>query len=206
MRRACVRARRSAGVKRARREGPDRESAPGFFVYGVNEEKAAALVGTLWTCITAHCSNEWPCGSRKASRRTRYRRIARSARARTGIEETASEAIRELLRKARRAARSPGFLFFAPLAESAYARVSETRRSGFESRVGHQYCRIVLLQLGMWQDRAGMARGSSAASPAPRRGFESRCLLQRFRRLRVRTAAFQAADAGSSPAGNTMGM
>jgi hypothetical protein len=55
--------------------------------------------------------------------------------------------------------------------------------------------------------RPGQAwlNGKSAASPAPRRGFEARCLPQCSRRLRVRIADLQSADAGSSPAGNARG-
>ena len=52
--------------------------------------------------------------------------------------------------------RAPRFVPNAPLAESAYARVSETRDSGFESRVGYQ-------------SRAGQAFASPApALPEPR--------------------------------------
>lgn len=111
-------------------------------------------------------------------------------------------------------ARSPGFLLArfsgpriraecadpnAPLAESEYARVSETRWSGFESRVGYQHFSRerkpspALLQLGGCGkeapprvQRADRPRGGAACS----------------RRLMVRTAALQAAHAGSIPAGN----
>ena len=39
--------------------------------------------------------------------------------------------------------------------------------------------RIVLLQLGMWQYRAGIAQWKSATLPASRREFDSRCPPQR---------------------------
>ena len=67
--------------------------------------------------------------------------------------------------------------------------------------------RIVLLQLGMWQAQ-GRHSSTGRARRCRRRGASSRlagCPI-RFRRLTVRTAAFQAANAGSIPAGNTKGM
>lgn len=47
--------------------------------------------------------------------------------------------------------------------------------------------------------------GKSVTPPASRCEFEPRCLFHRSRRLTVRTAAFQAANAGSTPAGNAIG-
>ena len=67
--------------------------------------------------------------------------------------------------------------------------------------------RIVLLQLGMWQDQ-GRHSSTGRARRCQRRGASSRlagCPI-RFRRLTARTAAFQAANAGSIPAGNATGM
>ena len=67
--------------------------------------------------------------------------------------------------------------------------------------------RTVLLQLGMWQVQ-GRHSSTGRARRCQRRGASSRlagCPI-RFRRLTVRTAAFQAANAGSIPAGNATGM
>lgn len=59
------------------------------------------------------------------------------------------------------------------------------------------------------RDVANQSRHSSTGRARRRRRrdaeFEPRCLLQRSRRLRVRIADLQSADAGSSPAGNTRG-
>ena len=52
--------------------------------------------------------------------------------------------------------RATRFVPNAPLAESAYARVSETRDSGFESRVGYQS-----LQKKFCITRAGTASGTT---------------------------------------------
>jgi hypothetical protein len=46
--------------------------------------------------------------------------------------------------------------------------------------------------------------GQSETSPASGCEFKPRCLLHRSRRLKVRTAAFQAVNAGSIPAGNAI--
>ena len=64
--------------------------------------------------------------------------------------------------------------------------------------------RSVLLQLGMWQVQ-GRAWSTGRARRFRRRGASSRLtwLPIRFRRLTPRTAVFQAANAGSIPAGNT---
>ena len=67
--------------------------------------------------------------------------------------------------------------------------------------------RTVLLQLGMWQVQ-GRHGSTGRARRFRRRGVSSRltgCPI-RFRRLTVRTAAFQAANAGSIPVGNATGM
>ena len=98
----------------------------------------------------------------------------------------------------------------APLAESAYARASEARFSGFESQVGYQilFARAkapaALLQLGCGKTIPAARNVPSVGLWAARRGggFSP---AQRSRRLTVRTAALQAVYAGSNPAGNASG-
>ena len=123
------------------------------------------------------------------------------------------------------AARSPGFLFArgfpvdawvcadpnAPLAESAYARASEARSSGFESRVGYQIrsrrrCAFAaLLQLGCGKDAPSRRSEPASGSRAARRGggFESAFstnFISLWRSRQARVVRDHEA-AGSSPAG-----
>lgn len=127
---------------------------------------------------------------------------ARSARVQTGREETASEDIRQLFQSPG-APQGPRAFCFCPAGGIGI----RTRLRSAQVRVripggAPDFAGSFFYNSGCGKTRAGMARGSSAASPAPRRGFESRCLLHCSRRPRVRIAALQAADAGSSPAGN----
>ena len=66
--------------------------------------------------------------------------------------------------------------------------------------------RIVLLQLGMWQDQ-GRHSSTGRARRCQRRGTSSRLVVCPIgsRRLRVRIADLQSADVGSIPAGNARG-
>ena len=137
-------------------------------------------------------------------------------RAPSGPKETASDEFRPLSPKARVRRKVPGLFVLPRWRNRRYAHVSETCSSGFESRVGYQIFlplrhsdrikRNVLLQLGMWQE-TGRHGSTGRARRCQRREAGSRpaACPNRFRRLRVRTAAFQAANAGSTPAGNATG-
>ena len=116
------------------------------------------------------------------------------------------------------AARSPGFLFFCPAGGIGDTRMSQKHdvpgsNPGWGTRFTEaplRHCdrikRIVLLQLGMWQVQ-GRHSSTGRARRCQRRDVSSRLTgcPNRFRRLRVRTAAFQAVNAGSTPAGNATG-
>ena len=161
-----------------------------------------------------------------ASRRTRYRaRSAMPSRVPPGPKETADGDISSaLLQRPGCTARSPR-AFCLPRWRNRDTRMSQKHEipgsnpgwgtrffcgSGNASAPPRQ-CdrnkRIVLLQLEMWQAQ-GRHSSTGRARRCQRRDVSSRltgCPIG-FRRLTVRTAAFQAANAGSIPAGNTTGM
>ena len=132
-------------------------------------------------------------------------RFARTARAHPEWRKSPSDDVASRSPKARVRRKVLGlFVFYAPLAESAYAHASEACLSGFESRVGYQHFEIgdshqfhCSFTTWMWQRRPRRAATDLRRSPTRRAaGWRG------SRRLMVRTAALQAAYAGSSPAGN----
>ena len=159
-----------------------------------------------------------------ASRRTRYRaRSAMPSRVPPGSKETASGETSLTFFKARVAPQGLR-AFCLPRWRNRDTRMSQKHdvpgsNPGWGTRFFAEakalpplrQCdrnkRTVLLQLGMWQDQ-GRHSSTGRARRCQRRDVSSRltgCPIG-FRRLTVRTAAFQAANAGSIPAGNTTGM
>lgn len=144
-------------------------------------------------------------------------------RAPSGSKETASEEFRPFSSKARVRRKVPGLLF-CPAGGIGDTRMFQKHvlpgsNPGWGTRFvcgggcasaplrhSDRIKRIVLLQLGMWQE-LGRHGSTGRARRCQRREAGSRpaaCPI-RFRRLTVRTAAFQAANAGSILAGNTTG-
>jgi hypothetical protein len=165
---------------------------PRSFVFRVNAAHPGALVAPRQRKDgNALPDSAAPGDDAQAARLRAGRAIAespRGARACDPGRRRLSDDIRRLPPKPGCTARSPGFLFL-PRWRNRHTHASQKRAGpGSNPGWGTRFAGSFFYNSGCGKTRAGMAQGMSAASPASRRGFESRCLPHLADARRTRTS------------------